>query len=122
MLIFRSVMIQEDVLIVFHPLTVAYLIGPADNLPYTPVSTLYIAEYHPQIMLPTPVQHAPIVKPEKVPKPANSFILYRKWRQEALKVDHPNLPAKKICEFWRSALHIQILMKNSDHRWRYVEA
>lgn len=92
-------MIREDVSVVFHPLAAAYLIGPDDNLPYTPVSVMYVARYRREVKHQTRVQHAPVVKPAKVPKPANCFILYRKWRHEALKVDSPNLPAKVICKF-----------------------
>lgn len=49
-------------------------------------------------VLPKPASRVLGVKPVKIPRPPNAFILYRKDHQDAVKAVHPGIHNNQICE------------------------
>jgi len=71
----------------------SYLHGnsAAIQMPITPTA--------PKEKLSNKSQSRKVAKPAKIPKPPNSFILYRKEKQEQVLQNDPDLHCSKVCKF-----------------------
>jgi len=118
-----SILSAQHIYIQLDPTKDAYVIGPHDNLPNRHIfRILKVIYYKPTSMIypPTPAWTPPartefnivaastlatsdtaLVRTNKAPKPANSFILYRRDKYAELCAQHPNspnMPHKEFCK------------------------